>query len=230
MEVLIAGADGIVGEAVVLEAVENKDISRIFVLTRRPLSAHTISFAKVNILDYVEFSTYLLSRNAYGLANIGACIWSFETDQDKDKFDADPREIFLVYPILTLRVLLSALVPQMVEGKTFRFVFVSRKFAKRDQDEPWEFMRESKHFHTDAEKLLKDAKGRHEGLNLMIVRPIGVMKHSRGFLTNILGRLTGYIEVDRLARCLVKLAVCGSGEKVLSLKDVRMMGNKKEER
>lgn len=74
MKVIITGATGLVGGAVVRHCIANEKITHAFVLTRKPLP-ELVTDPKVTVVTHDDFSTYpadLLER----LAGAEGCIWS----------------------------------------------------------------------------------------------------------------------------------------------------------
>ncbi len=74
MRIIIAGATGFVGGAVVRQAIANERITHAFVLTRKPLPEDIAKSPKVTIIQHNDFSAYppeLLEQ----LAGAEGCVW-----------------------------------------------------------------------------------------------------------------------------------------------------------
>jgi NAD dependent epimerase/dehydratase family enzyme len=74
MKVIITGSTGLVGSAVIREAIANDSITHAFVLSRKDLPKEIGDSAKVTVIPHADFSTYpedLLTQ----LAGCEACIW-----------------------------------------------------------------------------------------------------------------------------------------------------------
>lgn len=74
MRIIIAGATGFVGGAVVRQAIANERITHAFVLTRKPLHEDIAKSPKVTIIQHNDFSAYppeLLEQ----LAGAEGCVW-----------------------------------------------------------------------------------------------------------------------------------------------------------
>jgi len=74
MKVIVTGATGLVGSAVVRQCIANEKITHAFVLTRKPLPETVTASTKVTVITHDDFSSYpanLLEK----LAGAEACIW-----------------------------------------------------------------------------------------------------------------------------------------------------------
>lgn len=74
MKVIVTGATGLVGSAVVRQCIANEKITHAFVLTRKPLPETVTASPKVTVITHNDFSSYpadLLEK----LAGAEACIW-----------------------------------------------------------------------------------------------------------------------------------------------------------
>lgn len=74
MKVIVTGATGLVGSAVVRQCIASEEITHAFVLTRKPLPETVTASPKVTVITHDDFSSYpsdLLQK----LAGAEACIW-----------------------------------------------------------------------------------------------------------------------------------------------------------
>lgn len=74
MKVIITGATGLVGRALVRHCIANDKISHALVLTRKPLTEDVAKNPKVTVITHDDFSSYppkLLEQ----LAGAEGCLW-----------------------------------------------------------------------------------------------------------------------------------------------------------
>lgn len=74
MDIIITGASGFVGGAVVRRALLDPSIGHIFILSRRPLPDEITEHEKITVIHHTDFYTYsdaLLEQ----LVGCEACIW-----------------------------------------------------------------------------------------------------------------------------------------------------------
>ena len=74
MKVIIAGATGLVGGALVRQCIADPRISHAFVLTRKPLPEDVALDKKVTVINHEDFASYpsdLLEQ----LAGAEGCLW-----------------------------------------------------------------------------------------------------------------------------------------------------------
>lgn len=75
MNVLITGASGLVGSAVVQQAISNSRINHIFILARDAPPACSEGHSKVTILNYNDIAAAPRDGCVWSLAGVEACIW-----------------------------------------------------------------------------------------------------------------------------------------------------------
>ncbi|EAQ92945.1 predicted protein [Chaetomium globosum CBS 148.51] len=144
MKVIVTGCNGLVGSALVRQCIANDNISHVFALTRKPLDEAVAKSTKVTVILHDDFSTYppaLLSQ----LAGAEACLWAIGGRATQFPDIETYRRVSIDYTLAGARAFQEALVPQLPEGKQFRFLFCSGKFAEWDQDKPLHFMADTRH-------------------------------------------------------------------------------------
>jgi hypothetical protein len=131
MKVIITGATGQVGAQALNACIQDKAVTHIYTLTRRALPA-SITSPKLTSIIHTDFTSYpetLLTQ----LSGSEACIWSMGTIPRKGvrgslesytKTDVDLTSA-------GAKAFVKSLAPQL-EGKKFRFIYVSAFGAERD--------------------------------------------------------------------------------------------------
>ena len=74
MKVIVTGATGLVGGALVRQCIKDARITHALVLTRRPLPEDVTKSNKITVIEHADFSTYppeLLEK----LAGAEGCLW-----------------------------------------------------------------------------------------------------------------------------------------------------------
>jgi nucleoside-diphosphate-sugar epimerase len=135
MKLIVTGGTGTIGGAVLRHCVQDPAITHIYALTRRPLPAELTSSDKLTSIIHSDFSTYpddLLDE----LSGAEACIWSLGVPLNKGdgtrKSYYDPD---CVWSVNAAKAFVEKLQPRL-NGKKFKFVFVSAFMAERDQEKP----------------------------------------------------------------------------------------------
>jgi nucleoside-diphosphate-sugar epimerase len=133
MKVITTGGTGLIGGAVLRHCIQDPSVTHIYALTRRPLPEELTLSDKLTIIIHSDFSTYpddLLNQ----LFGAEACILSLGVSLHKGNrtreayYDPD-----VVYTVNAAKSFVEKLQPQL-NGKKFRFVYVSGTVAERDQD------------------------------------------------------------------------------------------------
>lgn len=74
MKVIVTGATGLVGTAVLQKCIANEEISEIFVLTRKPIDDDLATNKKMTVIRHDDFLVYPLDLMGR-LQGAEACIW-----------------------------------------------------------------------------------------------------------------------------------------------------------
>ncbi|KAI0193743.1 hypothetical protein EV127DRAFT_478975 [Xylaria flabelliformis] len=206
MDIIITGATGFIGGAVVRRAIETDLVRHAFVLTRSSLPVNVSRHSKITVIQHNDFSIYplaLLER----LAGCEACIWCLgrHGNQFPDKRTA--RIVSVDYPIVAATAFMIHLAPWLRYGDRFRFIFASRKFAEWDDDKTLFFDGDNRRMKGAAEKRLLALAALSRGrLNVSILRGCGIMATRGGWLKSKFAKMINYIAVDDFAYELILLS------------------------
>ncbi|KAK1770026.1 hypothetical protein QBC33DRAFT_529962 [Phialemonium atrogriseum] len=142
MKVIITGATGLVGGAVVRHCIANEKITHAFVLTRKPLP-ELATDPKVTVVTHDDFSTYpadLLER----LAGAEGCIWAIGGRATQFPDVETAKRVGVDYTLAAANAFASALAPRLPDGRAFRFVFCSGKYAEWEQEKSLAFLADTR--------------------------------------------------------------------------------------
>ncbi|KAI0438421.1 hypothetical protein F4803DRAFT_565277 [Xylaria telfairii] len=210
MDIIITGASGFVGGAVVRRALINPLIGHIFILSRRPLPSEISDHEKVTFIHHTDFCKYsrvLLER----LVGCEACIWCIGGQASRFPDKRTAKLISVDCPVAAAISFMTNLAPWVPHRGKFRFVFVSTHYAEWSRKKPMFFMRETRLMKGSAEKrLLAVSAYSQNTLDVVIARPARIMAKEGGWIKSTLAKLTGFIAVDHLAANLLEMAAEGS--------------------
>ncbi|KAK4098796.1 hypothetical protein N658DRAFT_488152 [Parathielavia hyrcaniae] len=192
MKVIVTGSTGLVGSALVRECIANDHITHVFALSRRPLDR--VQSFKLTVILHADFSVYqpeLIARLA-GAEGLPSCFRSIDKLNTAiggraNQFpDLDTyKRVQVDYALAAATVFRDQLAPQLPEGKQFRFVLCSGKFAEWDQSQGM--------YSGQVEQGLcgiADADTT-ERLVAYFARPSGILPADAGLAARLSGRLYG---------------------------------------
>ncbi|KAI0555914.1 hypothetical protein F4679DRAFT_578036 [Xylaria curta] len=220
MDVIITGATGFIGSAVVRQAIETDLVSHAFILTRSSLPDDVSQHPKITVIQHNDFCTYpqtLLER----LAGCESCIWCLgrHGNQFPDKRTA--KIVSVDYPIAAATAFMVHLTPWLWHGDKFRFVFVSRTYAEWDNNKPLFFDRDARRMKGAAEKrLLALATVSRGKLDVSILRGSGIIATRGGWLKSTFAKMMSYITVDEFADELILLAADSSSPEIVETREL----------
>ncbi|KAL2131603.1 hypothetical protein VTI74DRAFT_4819 [Chaetomium olivicolor] len=216
MKVIVTGCTGLVGSALVRQCVASDRISHVFALSRKPLPDAVAKHAKVSVILHPDFSTYpaeLLDQ----LAGAEGCLWAIGGRATQFSDAETYKKVQVDYTIAAARAFLEHLAPKLPKGRQFRFVFCSGKFAEWDQQKPLHFMADTRRVKGQVEKGLCEIADA-DTTNRFVVfcaRPSGILPADAGLAARLSGKLYGAIDVDHLARALIRILVEGYKERIV---------------
>ena len=214
--IIITGATGSAGAAVLTHALESPIISRVSVLSRRPVKLAE-GQAKADVIIHSDFETYpeeVLSR----LQGATGCVWA-QGISSRGMNEDEYIKITVDYPLAAARAF-STLGPKM------NFVYVSGEGADMEKQQGGMMYARVK---GAAERKLLELQAELEPLHVYNIRPgvinpagkylaerkPSLLDKSSTFIGNILGWVypSGVITTNDFAKACVRLAT-GDGEPI----------------
>ncbi|GAB7327514.1 hypothetical protein MBLNU13_g11381t1 [Cladosporium sp. NU13] len=122
MKVIITGATGRIGGAVLQSALSNPAITNVVVLSRRDIDIQHAKLQTIIKKDYTHYKSEELAQ----LEGAEGCIWALGAPTSNI-------DIHVQYPLAAQRAFATSLVPKTPSGKPFRFVILSGAAIIRDQ-------------------------------------------------------------------------------------------------
>lgn len=219
MKVVLAGATGYVGGAVLTQCLNHPSITSVLILTRRdPGNLAENPKAKVIIVE--DFTSYD-EPTVNELKTADAAIWCLGTYNGNEKVDIE-------FPLAFIRVIKS----RSSESERFRYVQLGGAFTepppKEGQQERslW-FMPTGRRIRGAVEaKVLETAQNdQQNGFSVYLVKPGAILSTGATVAQCILGSSlsTG---MDQLTSTMVDLAVNGNEQKIFLNQDIVKHGRK----
>ncbi|KAI5920411.1 hypothetical protein F4810DRAFT_436868 [Camillea tinctor] len=214
MNIIIAGGTGFVGSEVVRQAIPDPRVKHAFVLTRKPLPADIAGHDKITVILNEDFSTYppeFISK----LGGAEACIWAIGGRVPQFPDVETARRVSVDFTIAAAKAFLDNLAPQLSDGRKFRFLFCSGKYAEWDDKKHLNFMADTRHIKGQVERgLCELADANPDKFEVFIVRPGGITTKG-GRLKATSANIMGFITVDHLAKDMLKIVVDGHSQRIL---------------
>ncbi|KAK5996852.1 Botcinic acid biosynthesis cluster B protein 16 [Cladobotryum mycophilum] len=125
MHVILTGATGLVGSSVLDAMIKAKDISKISILSRKPVKmAEDLRDPRVNVILHKDFETYD-SKILEQLQGAKACVWALGISQTK----VGKEEYVKITKDYTMAAAKSFSTLSHSEAEPFRFIYVSGEGA-----------------------------------------------------------------------------------------------------
>jgi NAD(P)-dependent dehydrogenase (short-subunit alcohol dehydrogenase family) len=216
MKVIVTGCNGLVGSALVRQCIANDNITHVFALTRKPLDEAVAKSPKATVILHDDFSTLppdLLRQ----LAGAEGCLWAIGGRATQFPDIETYRRVQIDYTLAAAKAFQETLVPQLPEGKQFRFLFCSGKFAEWDQAKSLHFMADTRHVKGQVERELCELADADTAKRFVVYcgRPSGILPGDAGLPAKITGKLYGAIDADRLAKAFVRVVLEGYKERII---------------
>ncbi|KAI1740985.1 hypothetical protein F4680DRAFT_77433 [Xylaria scruposa] len=218
MDVIITGATGFIGSAVVRQAIETDLVNHAFILTRSPLPDDVSRHCKITVIKHNDFCDYppaLLER----LAGCEACIWCLGRPGNQFPDKRTAKIVSVDYPIAAATAFAVYLTPTLRHGNKFRFVFVSRRFAEWDDYEPLYFDCDARHMKGAAERRLIGLTSIGT-LEVSNIRGDRIIATRGGWLKSTFARMMSCIIVDEFAVHLILSAADSSTPEIVEASEL----------
>ncbi|KAI0205719.1 hypothetical protein F4808DRAFT_455944 [Astrocystis sublimbata] len=241
-KIIITGATGFLGRAVVQEAIGSSSVTHAFILTRSPLPSHISQHSKVTVIEHDDFMSYppdVLKK----LLGCESCIWCIGGQDSKFPDTATAKQVLVDYPVYAAATFAVELAPYC-QGN-FRFVYLSGRYAEWNQDRTLFFSAKTRYMRGLAEqKLLELATINRKRLRVNVVRAGGLLRANPAMkcrpmtstdddqplvkepgskvahVESWVKEKLGLIAVDRLAWMLLKVAAEG-GQSIIEMEQLR---------
>ncbi|KAF3910504.1 hypothetical protein AA313_de0209021 [Arthrobotrys entomopaga] len=161
--IILTGATGLAGSAILQSALTNPSVSKISILSRRPVAAAENN-PKANVIIHKDFTSYppsLLSQ----LSGATACIWA-QGISSVGMTEADYTVITKDYPLAAA----EAFKDLPVDHKKFKFVYISGRGADQNGKGRGMFGRVK----GETEKLLLNMATGKDSFEVYNLRPAGI--------------------------------------------------------
>ncbi|PTB65712.1 hypothetical protein BBK36DRAFT_5069 [Trichoderma citrinoviride] len=125
MHIILTGATGLVGSGVLDAMIKAKDITKISILSRRPVRmAEDVKDPRINVIIHQDFESYD-SKVLEQLQGAKACVWALGISQTK----VNAQEYVKITKDYTLAAAKSFATLTTTPSEPFRFIYVSGEGA-----------------------------------------------------------------------------------------------------
>lgn len=199
MKVILTGATGLIGGEVLTSCLANPAITSLITLTRRPLPLTHPKLTQITHTDFTAYSPTLLST----LSNASACI--FALGLALPKTPEDGLLINQTFPLETAKALFA----NTVQGKEFRFVYISGRLVEKDQARRLWLLRDARKMRGRTEVELLKLGDETSGKEVHICRPGFVGAKGGSVKDTVIAWVLPAVEVEVLAKAIVEVAING---------------------
>jgi nucleoside-diphosphate-sugar epimerase len=126
MHLILTGATGMVGTAVLDRMLKAKDVTRISILSRRPVRfADEVKDPRVNVIIHTDFTKYDTSTLQEQLKDAKGCVWALGSTSTTQTTPEEYRKATRDYGVEAAK----AFAKMGTEDEPFRFVYISGEGA-----------------------------------------------------------------------------------------------------
>ena len=213
MRIVLTGATGFVGSAVLDHLLARPGVARVTCLTRRPVPrGDDPRVDAVTVDDFTHYAPSVLDD----LAAHDACIWTLG---GKDSDVADP----VAYERITHTFTLALARGLAERAAAFRFCYLSGLGADPSESARLPWQRLTRHLKGRTEKDLRALAATHPAFRVHCFRPAGILPATTGPVVRGLLAPVG-VGVDVLAEALIDVATGVGAPDVVTHRAVRRLG------
>lgn len=228
MKIIITGATGFVGKAVVEECIQNPLVTSIIVLTRRPISDELSANVKVTTILHDNFEQYpddLLDR----LKGAQGCIWTIGGKVEDFPDIETARKISVGFTLAAAEAFATSLASSAMHAERFKFVFCSGRGAEWDESKALWMFKDTRQIKGQVEKGLFEISNQHKGrFDVAVLRPGGVLTAEQAKWQSLVGVLVEVVSVEQLAHAMVVscLDVANENAKIIENEEISKLDKK----
>ncbi|KAF2720177.1 hypothetical protein K431DRAFT_286024 [Polychaeton citri CBS 116435] len=213
MKVIITGATGFIGSAVVNGCIANQAISSIITLSRRDLKVSDTKVTNLVIQDFKNYSESEIEQ----MKGAEAAIWC----QGVPKQDIAAN---FEYPLAGVKAFETNLITHLPHAvQKFRFVYLSGALVERDQNKSLWFAKDLRLQRGDLESRFVSFEEEHsQHWQTIIAKPAGVLSNDSIVSKFLLPSFS--IWVQHLAEALIDAAINGSETQTLENAELKRRG------
>ncbi|KAI9880013.1 MAG: hypothetical protein M1830_005932 [Pleopsidium flavum] len=224
MKVIVTGATGFVGGEVLRQCIRNPAITSIVVVTRKELAPEVSNNSKVKVIihkDFEEYSEPLLRE----CAGAEGCLWAMGGRASAYPDVATATKVNVDYTLAAANAFAKSLVPELGDGKKFRFVLCSGMGAEMDQSKSLWMMPDTRRIKGQVERGLFEIAEQHSrGVEVYTVRPGGILPVHAGLVQSVMAFAVPCVRVDELGAVMIHLSQHGSTDRIVDNTEIARRG------
>ncbi|KAM0503471.1 hypothetical protein ACHAO3_006773 [Verticillium nonalfalfae] len=203
MKVLLTGATGSVGGAALRACLAHPAITSIVAVQRRALPADLASNPKITTVilrDFASWPDEVLQAHK----DAAAMICNVTVNHD--------------YPVAFQEAFAEVLREERPAGPRFRFILLSGKFVRQDQEQHLYFLEEARKIKGRTETSSLNVERKYpEQWQALVLRPGGIITHGMvgGGVMGALLSVHWVVKIDELAAYMAEVAASGEGEETM---------------
>lgn len=213
LKIILTGATGMVGEGVLLECLENKQVSQVLSISRKPYAISHPKFTELLVSDFLQIDAYRLKLSGFDACFYCAGVSSVGMNE------ADYAHITLTTTLYFAR-LLAELNPEMV------FDFVTG--TGTDSSEQGRLMWARVKGKTENELMKLPFRGQYN-FRPGLMTPVKGQKNVKGFFKPFIAILPFFIpkktlSLHEVGRAMIRTVTEGYSKQVLEIDDIKKLG------